>query len=75
MRSVFVRGAADSVWQRYCVSGDARLALRFLPDLIANFEAWEKSNRDANGLYWQIDDRDGVEASIGGSGYRATLSN
>ncbi|MBU6327009.1 MAG: hypothetical protein KGQ89_05230, partial [Verrucomicrobia bacterium] len=36
---------------------------------------WEKSRRDANGLYWQIDDRDGMEASIGGSGYRATINS
>ena len=67
--------AGDSVWQRYCVTGDASEAKRLLPDLIANFEAWEKSNRDANGLYWQLDDRDGMEASIGGSGYRATLNS
>ena len=67
--------AADSVWQRYCVSGDRTLAMRLLPELIANYEAWEKSNRDANGLYWQIDDRDGMEVSIGGSGYRATLNS
>ena len=46
-----------------------------LPELIANYEDWEKSNRDANGLYWQIDDRDGMEVSIGGSGYRATLNS
>jgi predicted GH43/DUF377 family glycosyl hydrolase len=67
--------AADSVWQRHCVSGDRTEAMRLLPDLIANYRAWEKSNRDANGLYWQIDDRDGMEASIGGSGYRATLNS
>ena len=46
-----------------------------MPDLIANYEAWERSNRDANGLYWQIDDRDGMEVSIGGSGYRATINS
>ena len=42
---------------------------------MANYEAWEKSHRDANGLYWQIDDRDGMEVSIGGSGYRATINS
>ncbi|MGO9468714.1 MAG: MGH1-like glycoside hydrolase domain-containing protein, partial [Isosphaeraceae bacterium] len=67
--------AADSVWQLYCVSGDRGEAMRLLPDLIANYVAWEKSNRDGNGLYWQIDDRDGMEASIGGSGYRVTLNS
>ena len=67
--------AADSIWARYCVSGNKSLAIGLLPDLMANYEAWEKSHRDANGLYWQIDDRDGMEASIGGSGYRATINS
>ena len=66
---------ADSVWQRSCVTGDSTEAVRLLPALIQNYMAWEKSHRDANGLYWQIDDRDGMEASIGGSGYRATLNS
>ena len=34
-----------------------------------------ESNRDPNGLFWQIDDRDGMEVSIGGSGYRATINS
>jgi hypothetical protein len=67
--------AADSIWARYCVSGNKSFAIGLLPDLMANYEAWEKSHRDANGLYWQIDDRDGMEASIGGSGYRATINS
>ena len=50
-------------------------ALGLLPDLIANYAEWERSHRDANGLYWQIDDRDGMEVSIGGSGYRATINS
>ena len=56
------------------VTGDDRLHKELLPDLIANYEAWEKTHRDANGLFWQIDDRDGMEVSIGGSGYRATIN-
>ncbi|MGA2499473.1 MAG: glycosyl hydrolase family 65 protein [Tepidisphaeraceae bacterium] len=67
--------AADSVWARFLVTGDDRLIRDLLPDLIANYEAWEKTHRDANGLYWQIDDRDGMEVSIGGSGYRATINS
>jgi hypothetical protein len=67
--------AADSIWARYRASGNKSPAIGLLPDLIANYEAWEKSHRDANGLYWQIDDRDGMEASIGGSGYRATINS
>ena len=66
---------ADSVWQRYCVTGDRKPALDLLPDLIRNYDAWEKERRDPNGLYWQVDGRDGMEVSIGGSGYRATINS
>jgi len=66
---------ADAVWQRYCVTGNRTEALHLLPDLIANFTEWEKSQRDASGLYWQTDDRDGMEMSIGGSGCRATINS
>ena len=67
--------AADSLWARFEVTGDDRLVKELLPDLIQNYETWEKTHRDANGLFWQIDDRDGMEVSIGGSGYRATINS
>ena len=67
--------AADAIWARFMVTGDKALAVDLLPDLIANYQAWEKGQRDANGLFWQIDDRDGMEVSIGGSGHRATINS
>ena len=73
--------AADAIWQRYCVSGDPALPIRLLPGLIDNYLQWEKTHRDANGLYWQMDDRDAMEASISGGlhpkglGYRATINS
>ena len=67
--------AADSLWARACVTADKSLPVTLLPDLVANFEAWEQSHQDTNGLFWQIDDRDGMEVSIGGSGYRATINS
>ena len=67
--------AADSIWARYCVTGDNSLPISLLPDLIANYAEWERSHRDANGLYWQIDGLDGGEVSIGGDGYRATINS
>jgi predicted GH43/DUF377 family glycosyl hydrolase len=67
--------AADSIWARYCVTDDKTFAIGLLPDLITNYAEWEKSRRDANGLYWQIDGEDGMEVSIGGSGYRATINS
>ncbi len=67
--------AADALWARYCVTGDAALPLALLPDLVTNYVAWENSHRDTNGLYWQNDGNDGMEVSIGGSGYRATINS
>jgi hypothetical protein len=67
--------AADAMWARYLVSQNAALVTELLPDLVKNYEAWEKSRLDPNGLFWQIDDRDGMEYSIGGSGYRPTINS
>ncbi len=73
--------AADSIWARAQVSGDDSLAKELLPSLIKNYEAWEGDHRDANGLFWQKDDRDGMEVSISGVlhpkqlGYRATINS
>jgi len=67
--------AASSIYQRAIVSGDRTQAIHLLDDLRANSMEWEKSHRDANGLYQQSDDRDGMEVSIGGSGYRATINS
>lgn len=72
---------ADSLLQRAAVTGDTRLPLELLPDLIANYEGWEKERRDASGLFWQVDDRDGMEVSISGAlhpkhqGLRATINS
>jgi predicted GH43/DUF377 family glycosyl hydrolase len=67
--------AADSLYAQFLVSGDPALLKNVLPDLINNYQVWESSHRDAGGLYWQIDDRDGMEYSIGGSGYRPTINS
>ncbi|HEY3324767.1 MAG TPA: glycosyl hydrolase family 65 protein [Planctomycetota bacterium] len=72
---------ADSIWQRYAVTGERTQALDLLPDLIANYQGWEKEHLDPNGLFWQVDDRDGMEVSISGAldpkhqGYRATINS
>ncbi len=67
--------AADSLWARYLVNGNAGLVKELLPDLIQNDQAWAKGNLSTNGLFWQIDDRDGMEMSIGGNGYRPTINS
>ncbi|MDO5566575.1 MAG: hypothetical protein Q4G59_07955 [Planctomycetia bacterium] len=65
---------AEAVRQYALASGNTELGRELLDDLVANYEAWEKSRLDPNGLFWQIDDRDGMEISIGGSGYRVTIN-
>ena len=66
---------AHAVYSVYLASGDKTLVTRTLPGLVANYEAWERTHKDPNGLFWQIDDRDGMEDSIGGSGYRPTINS
>ena len=72
---------ADALLAYVKVSGDKSLAVELLPELVANYEAWERDHRDANGLFWQVDDRDGMECSISGKlspdnkGYRATINS
>jgi len=67
--------AADALWANHLVHPNASLLTNLLPDLVACFETWENTHRDANGLFWQVDDRDGMESSIGGSVYRATINS
>ena len=67
--------AADSVYQLYLASGDRDLAVSLLPALEKNYGAWEATHQDDNGLFWQIDDRDGMEDSISGNGYRPTINS
>jgi hypothetical protein len=67
---------AYALYSQYLVSGHKSLAVDLLPDLITNFAAWEKERYDfSRGLFWQSDDRDGMEVSICGSGYRATINS
>ena len=67
--------AADAMWARYLVTADKALVVDLLNDLIDNYKAWEKSRLEPDGLFWQIDDRDGMEVSVGGSGKRATINS
>ncbi|HMI03200.1 MAG TPA: glycosyl hydrolase family 65 protein [Pedobacter sp.] len=67
--------AADAIYKQYLVSGDPANAGQLLPDLISNYSSWEKEKLDANGLFWQVDDRDGMEVSVCGSGYRPTINS
>jgi len=73
--------AADAIYHHALAMGDFTRAVDLLPELIANYQAWEQSRLEPDGLFWQIDDRDGMEVSIGGSycergqGKRATINS
>ena len=66
---------ADALWAGYLVTKDKNLVTNLLEDLIKNYEGWEKERLEPDGLFRQIDDRDGMEVSIGGSGKRATINS
>jgi hypothetical protein len=58
---------ADAVYNRYLVNADSSYMLNMLPDLQADYVAWEGDRRLPNGLFWQFDVRDGMEESISGA--------
>lgn len=67
---------ADAFYNYYLVSGNDTLIKDLYPELVVNFEEWENMRFDEKkGLFWQYDDRDGMEHSIGGNGYRATINS
>lgn len=72
---------ADALYARYLVMPlrlasqdaaagrpDKKLITSLLDDLVRNYKEWEKERLEPDGLFWQIDDRDGMEFSISGSG-------
>jgi len=66
---------ADAYYARHLVTPNEELLVDLLDDLIRNYKAWEKSNRATGGLFHQVDDRDGMEVAIGGSGFRPTINS
>lgn len=58
------------------------LLIRLRPALEANYAAWKREKCDSTGLFWQSDNRDGMEVSISGTyggrkpcGYRPTINS
>jgi hypothetical protein len=56
----------DAIYNRYLVTGDKKFTAGLLPDLEADYAAWEKEKQLASGLYWQYDVRDAMEETISG---------
>lgn len=77
---------ADAVWAVQAAQGDRAFAIALLPDLVRNYQAWEKERFDEKaGLFWQAGHDDGMEYNIhsrqsqdlmrGAPGYRPTLNS
>lgn len=67
--------AADAIVSACEITGNFRLAEELYEDLKKNYAAWEAEKGLENGLFYQIDDRDGMEYSAGGSGARPTINS
>ncbi len=59
---------SDALYARYLVRPDKKLITGLLENLVHNYKEWEKEKLAPDGLFWQIDDKDGMEFSISGSG-------
>jgi len=57
----------DSLYNRHLVHQDRDSLVDLLPDLICDYEKWEKERLLDGGLFWQHDVKDGMEESISGS--------
>ena len=68
-------GPARSALDLEYVTGNFRFAAQFYPALYENYLQWKQTHSGKNGLFFQTDNRDGMECSIGGSGYRATINS
>ncbi len=76
--------AADAIYAYYLATGDRELVIELLPDLVENYEQWEAGKKwgrkyyiglNPDGLFSTIDDRDGMELSIGGHGKRPSINS
>jgi Mannosylglycerate hydrolase MGH1-like glycoside hydrolase domain/NedA-like, galactose-binding domain/F5/8 type C domain/Glycosyl hydrolase family 65, C-terminal domain len=76
---------ADALWAVQEVHPEKSFVVDFLPDLIRNYEAWEKDHFVPEvGLFWQIGHDDGMEYNInsrqtqdivrGGPGFRPSFN-
>jgi hypothetical protein len=56
----------DALYNHYKVNLDKNFITDLLPDLEADYKAWEEEKKSSNGLFWQYDVRDAMEETISG---------
>ncbi|MFI1772404.1 MGH1-like glycoside hydrolase domain-containing protein [Thalassobellus citreus] len=62
----FSSWTADALYNRYLVNKDASYLLDMYPDLVSDYALWEDERQRPDGLFWQIDVKDGMEESLSG---------
>lgn len=67
--------APNSILAFASVHQNKKLVTELLPFFVENYDGWEKERLGNDGLFWQFDNRDGMEVSVGGSGKRATINS
>lgn len=72
---------ADAIYKYHTIHPNNKLIKELYPYLKDNFAQWEKEKRDSTNMFWQRDDRDGMEFSVSGKfapeekGYRPTINS
>ena len=66
---------ADAVMAAALIWGDYALAAEIYEKMKENYAEWEKSHKRESGLFYQIDNYDGMEFSISGHGERPTINS
>lgn len=56
----------DALYKYYLQSMDTSFVVDLLPDMVSDFERWEKERQLPGGLFWQEDVKDGMEEQISG---------
>ena len=65
----------DSYYAFAMVTGDFKVIEELYEKIKANYYVWEETYLQENGLFYQIDDRDGMEYSASGNGLRPTINS
>ena len=66
---------ADAYYNFCKIKGDFTICFELYEKLKENYSKWESEKKQENGLFYQIDDRDGMEYSISGHGLRPTINS
>jgi len=62
----FSSWTAAALWAKYQADGDREFLVDMLPDLVAEYRAWQEERGLPGGLFWQHDVKDGMEEQISG---------